>query len=171
MINKPKLLFVGALCLSTALFGVNAAMAKVFPIPSTDALATVNIPDDWEPTETDNGLEMQSPEGDIYLSIEGVHADKIAKALEESVKVLASQGLVIDTASQKTKDSELNGLKIHTFEYTAKDNDGPTEFAVTLVETRTPDRFVLVSAWGTADAQKTNGEALGKIVTSLQLTK
>ena len=171
MINSPKLLFTAALCLSTALFGATSAMAKVFPIPSTDALATVNIPDDWEPTETDNGLEMQSPDGDIYLSIEGVHADKIAGALEESGKVLASQGLVVDTSTKKTEDSEINGLKIHTFEYKAKDNDGPTEYAVTLVETRSPDRFVLVSAWGTAEAQKTNGPALGKIVLSLQLTK
>ena len=170
MTNK-KLGFAAAVFLSAAVLGSTGALAKVFSIPETDAIATVNAPDEWEPSDIDNGIEMNSPGGDIYVSIESVKADKIADAVEESVKVLGEQGLEIDASTKKASDKEVNGMKIHNFEYMGKDQDGPTEFAVTLVETRVPDQYVMFTFWGSEDAQKTNDAALTAILQSLQLTK
>lgn len=170
MINK-KIGFATAVFLTAAVFSTTGAMAKVFSIPATDAVATVNAPDDWQPSDIDAGIEMNSPDGGIYVSIESIKADKIADALTESMSVLADQGLVVDATSQKTKDMEANGLKIHNFEYTAKDDDGPTEFAVSLIETRVPDQFVMMTFWGAADAQKTNDAAISAMLQSVQLTK
>ncbi|MDP8995481.1 MAG: hypothetical protein M3O03_00545 [Pseudomonadota bacterium] len=170
MINK-KLGLAAAVFLTAAVFSTTGAMAKVFSIPATDAVATVNAPDDWEPSDIDDGIEMNSPDGGIYVSIESIKADKITDALTESMTVLADQGLVVDATSQKTKDIEANGLKIHNFEYTAKDDDGPTEFAVSLIETRVPDQFVMMTFWGAADAQKANDAAVSAMLQSVQLTK
>jgi len=170
MINK-KLGFAASVFLAVAIFGTTGAIAKVFSIPEADAVATVNAPDDWEPSIIDDGIEMNSPDNGVYVSIESVKADKITDAVAESVKVLGEQGLEIDLSTQKASDKEVNGMKIHNLEYTGKDDDGPTEFSVTLVETRVPDQFVMFTFWGSEDAQKTNDAALSAILQSVQLTK
>ena len=148
-----------------------AAQAKVFSIPAEDAIATLNAPDAWEPNETDKGIEMSSPDGGIYVDAEAVKADDISGAIAETVKVLTSQGLVIDQSSQKMADSEKNGLKMHDFLYTGTDKDGPTNFAITLVETSDPSTFLMLTFWGSDEALKANGAALGEITNSVQLTK
>ena len=170
MINK-KLGFAAAVFLTAAVLGATGATAKVFSIPETDAVATVNAPDDWDPSDIDDGIEMTSPDGNVYVSIESVKADKITDAVAESVKVLGEQGLDIDLSTQKASDKEVNGMKIHNLEYTGKDDDGPTEFAVSLVETRVPDQFVMFTFWGSEDAQKSNDAALSAMLQSVQLTK
>jgi len=168
---KAKVLF-STIAMAAALCAfVPAAQAKVFSIPAEDAVATINAPDDWEPSETDNGIEMNSPDGGIYIGAEAVKADDIAAAIEASVKVLAGQGLDIDLSSKKTSDSEENGLKMHDFMYTGKDQDGPTNFGITLVETPVANTFLLMTFWGSDEALKTNGKALTAITHSVQLTK
>ena len=156
----------------TALFAfVPAAQAKVFSVPAEDSLATINIPDAWEPNETDNGIEMNSPDKGIYVDVEAVKADDIKSAVAETVKLLSSQGLVIDESSQQVSDTEKNGLKMHDFLYTGKDNDGPTNFSITLIETPVPDKFVMLTFWGSDEAAKANDKSLGDIAHSVQLTK
>jgi hypothetical protein len=147
------------------------ALAKVFVVPEKDALATINFPDDWEPEATDNGVEVTSPDSSVYVSAQGVSGTSIESAVKESVGVLADQGLVIDTKSMKQKDEEWNGMKIHSMDYDAKDNDGDTEFNISVIETRDPKKFLIMMFWGNKEAQKTNGEAIGQMMHSVQLTK
>jgi hypothetical protein len=148
-----------------------AAQAKVFSIPAEDAIATINAPDEWEPNEIDKGVEMNSPDGGIYVDAEAVKADDISGAIAETMKVLTAQGLVLDQSSQKTADSEKNGLKMHDFLYTGKDKDGPTNFAITLVETADPSTYLMLTFWGSDEALKANGKTLHELTESVQLTK
>ena len=161
---------VATMAATLAIF-VPAAQAKVFSIPAEDAIATFNAPEDWEPSETDKGVEMNSPDKGIYIDVEAVKADDIAAAVAETVKLLATQGLDIDQSSKKTSDSEKNGLKMHDFLFTGKDKDGPTNFAITLVETSDPSAFLMLTFWGSDEAIKTNGNTLDQITKSVQLTK
>ena len=94
---------VATMAATLAIF-VPAAQAKVFSIPAEDAIATINAPEDWEPSETDKGVEMNSPDKGIYIDVEAVKADDIAAAVAETVKLLATQGLDIDQSSKKTSD-------------------------------------------------------------------
>lgn len=156
----------GALCVFAT-----SAEAKVFSIPSQDAIATISIPDDWKPNETDNGIEMNSPDAGIYVDAEQVQGADIATAVTETVTLLTKQGLVIDESSKQQSDSEKNGLKMHDFLFKGKDKDGPTNFSITLIETATPDKFLMLTFWGSDEAVKANDKVLGEIAQSVQLTK
>ena len=171
MTNNNKFRLAAGIFLAAAIFGATTTLAKVYAISGSDPVAAVEVPDDWKPTDIDNGIEMQSPDGDIYVAIESVKADNITDVVAESVKVLAKQGLVIDKASKKIKDYEANGMKIHDIDYSGEDKDGSTEFALTLVETPDPEKFVMLTFWGSKEAQKTNDAAIGSIMQSLKLTK
>ncbi len=62
-------------------------------------------------------------------------------------------------------------MKIHVFDYDAKDDHGPTEFSIALIETRVPDKFVMFTTKASKDAQKANDAAMAEIMQSVQLTK
>jgi len=172
MFKMKSKAFCSLAALGAALtFFVPSAQAKMFSVPSEDPIATINAPEDWQPSETDKGVEMNSPDKGIYIDAEAVKADDITAAVAETVKLLATQGLEIDQSSKRTSDSEKNGLKMHDFLYTGKDQDGPTNFAITLVETADPTAFLMLTFWGSDEAIKTNGKTLDAITQSVQLTK
>ena len=168
--SKSKFI-VSAIAMAALFSFMPVAQAKVFSIPSEDAIATVNAPDAWEPTETDNGIEMTSEDGNIYISVDGVKADNLAGAVADTVKLLADQGLVIDQASKKVADSEDHGMKIHDFHFDAKDEDGPTNFGITVIESNVPNKYVMLTFWGSDEAIKANDKILQDMSHSIQLTK
>ena len=149
----------------------NGVTAKTVPIPADDPIATLTAPDAWEPSAFDTGVEMTSPDGGIYLSVEEVKADDLTSAVADTVQTLGKQGLVVDTSTKKASDFENNGMKFHDFAYKGTDKDGPTNFDVTLVETKTPGTFVMLAFWGSDDADKANSKTLTDILQSIQLTK
>jgi hypothetical protein len=159
---------------AAALLGAAAplpAWAKVFPIPTDDPIATINVPDAWEPDTFEGGVEMNSPDNEVYIAAEQVEADDLTDAVAETVKTLAKDGLEIDTSTKKEKDITINGLKAHDLAYTGKDKDGPCNFSITLVETPKPNVFLMLSYWGSDEGEKTNAEALTAIAQSIQETK
>lgn len=170
MIESFKTRIAVAAFLTMALTAT-VANAKTFSIPNDDPVATIDIPGEWSPDTFDTGVEATSSDSGIYLSAESVKATDISGAVSDTLKTLGKQGLVIDPSSKKVTDFEGNGLKFHDFAYKGKDKDGPTNFDLTLVETHTPGIYLMLSYWGSDDAEKANDKALTGIVQSIELTK
>jgi len=147
------------------------ALAKVFPIPTEDPIATINVPDTWAPDTFEGGVEMNSPDNEVYIAAEEVEAADLTDAVAETVKTLAKDGLEIDTSTKKEKDITINGLKAHDLAYTGKDKEGAANFSITLVETPKPNVFLMLSYWGSDEGEKANAEALNAISQSIQETK
>jgi hypothetical protein len=165
---KTKALAAIALMLAAAPL---PALAKVFPVPAEDPIATINVPDAWEPETFEEGVEMTSPDTKVYIAAEEVEAADLTDAVTDTVKTLAKQGLEIDTSTKKASDITINGLKAHDFTYTGKDKDGPANFSITLVETSKPGAFLMLSYWGSEEGEKANADALHAISQSIQATK
>ena len=56
---------ISALLIAFSFFSA-PVFAKTFAIPSENPIATVNIPNSWEPNEYDGGVEGTSKDGDFY---------------------------------------------------------------------------------------------------------
>jgi hypothetical protein len=147
------------------------AQAKTFPIPSDSPIATINIPDGWEPHEYDGGVEGTSKDGGVYLAVEAVQGTDVAQVTGEGIEWFAKQGVKIDPKSMKSEDTKLGGLPAFDLSFKGRDKDGPTEVGMTLVKTNANDRFLLIYYWGSESAQKDNAGDLQKIVESLTATK
>lgn len=147
------------------------AFAGTFAIPADEPVATVSIPDAWEPKPYDGGAEGTSPDGKVYVAIEMVKADDVGKATEDGIKWFAKQGVEIDPATMKTKDIKINDLPAFDITMSGKDKDGPAEVSLTLVATNSPTKFLFLYYWGSPEGAKANMDALMKIGNSLQATK
>ncbi|MEY2585896.1 MAG: hypothetical protein QOD80_1922, partial [Verrucomicrobiota bacterium] len=59
------------------LAAIATADAKTFKLPNDDfAIASIDMPDSWKPKEVENGVEGQSADDAVYMSIVAVGSDK-----------------------------------------------------------------------------------------------
>jgi hypothetical protein len=163
---RSALIGLGALALLPGL-----ALAKTFPVPSDDPIATVNLPDSWSPSAYEGGVEATSDDGKIYVAIEQVAADDVKSATEEGIKFFVKQGVDIDANSMKTKEVKINNLAAFDMSFTGKDKDGPANVSLTLVKTNAAGKFLLLYYWGSPEGEKANAADLKKISDSIQATK
>jgi hypothetical protein len=162
---------LAAIAAALLLFAPAFAFAKTYPIPSDDPVATISLPEDWEPSEYDGGVEATSPDGAVYVAIEMVRSNDVGETAEEGVKFFAKQGVEIDEKSLKTQDMKVNGLPAFDMTMSGKDKTGPTEVGMTLVGTNAEGKFLMLYYWGSKEGQAANLPALKAITDSLQVTK
>ena len=149
----------------------DAALAKTYPIPSENPVATINIPNSWEPNEYDGGVEGTSKDGQFYFAIEAVDSKDIGEATKEGINWFKKQGVKFDVNSQTTSESILNDLPVLTITFKGRDKDGPTEVTLVLVKTLKKNRFLLIYGWGSESAVEANNKDIDKILTSLTPTR
>ena len=148
-----------------------AAFAKTFPIPSDDPIATISIPEKWEPQPYEGGVEATSADGAVYVAVEMVRASDVESATTEGIEWFAKQGVKIDVNSLKTQEVKLNGLDAFDIEMAGEDSKGPTQAGLTLVATNAQGKFLMVYFWGSEKGQQDNIADLKSIAQSLQATK
>jgi hypothetical protein len=163
-----RLAFLAVLALSLAALPARAA---TFPVPADNPIATVSIPDSWDPKTYEAGVEATSSDGAIYIAIEAVEADDVKSATEEGLKFFVKSGVDIDFKSQKASDTKINGLDAFDMSFSGKDKDGPANISLTLVKTNAQSRFLMLYYWGSPDGEKANEADLKKISDSIQATK
>lgn len=147
------------------------ADAKTFAVPDDDPIATISVPDSWDPNPYEGGVEATSADGTVYIAVEEVAADDVKSAVEEGVGFFLKSGVEIDPKTQKSQDIKINGLAAYDITFSGKDKDGPTEVSLTLVQTNAKAKFLLLYYWGSPQGAKANAAALKAISDSIQPTK
>ena len=148
-----------------------AGFAKTFGIPSDNPVATISIPEKWEPEPYEDGVEAKSPDDGVYVAVEMVRASDVGSATKEGVEWFSKQGIKLDEESLKSQEMKVNGLDTFNIYMTGKDDKGPTEADLTLVATNAQGKFLMIYFWGSEKAQKENADDLKAIAASLQATK
>mgnify|MGYP003342014733 CR=1 FL=1 len=146
------------------------ATAKTWTIPDPNPVAVVTIPDDWDTTKLKYGVETTSEDEDIYLAIEGTDGSSIEKDMEHSIEWLVSKGVKIDAKSLKQEPFKLNDMDGIINRWDAKDDDGATQVFLIIVQT-SDKKGLMITAWGTEEAQKENKDELTAIMKSIRAVK
>jgi hypothetical protein len=161
--------------LSAALFAflllVSPVSAKTYPIPSENPVATISMPNSWEPNEYDKGVEGTSKDGQFYFAIEAVESKDVGDATKEAMVWFRKQGVKLDNDSRTVNETTLNDLPVLTMTFKGRDKDGPTEVTLILVKVLKPNSFLLIYAWGSEKAAQDNIKDIDKILASLAPTK
>ena len=147
--------------LSAVLFAflclVSPVSAKTYPIPSENPVATVSIPNSWEPNEYDKGVEGTSKD--------------VGEATKEAMNWFKKQGVKLDNDSRSASETTLNDLPVLMMTFKGRDKDGPTEVTLILVKVLKPNSFLMIYAWGSEKAAQANVKDIDNILASLTPTK
>jgi hypothetical protein len=152
--------------LMSALFST-VSYAATLDFPSDAPIASIAIPDDWGPTETETGIEATSADSAIYISIDVADAKTSDKVIDDAVAFLEKNGVKIDAATQKTSDEKINGMDMSNFDWTGTDNDGAVNIGLSVLSPK-PGKLLVITYWGSKGTQEKHGPELMSIIQSLK---
>src|SRR3954447_10557146 len=142
--NKIISLFLCILPLMAA-----PAFAKTMKLPDDEfAIASINIPDDWDPEEITNGVVGESPDKAVYLAAVAVGNEKGMNAeLEDTFDFLKEHKVQLDQASKKEDKFKVNGIEAQEVTFQGKDEDGPAAVSIAFVPIK--DKVIVLTYWVT----------------------
>ena len=84
--------------ITLAFVGVIAVDAKTFKLPNDDfAIASIDLPDSWKPKEVENGVEGQSSDDAVYISVVAVGSEKgMSGEIDDSFEMLKKNKVTLD---------------------------------------------------------------------------
>ncbi|MCJ8240377.1 histidine kinase [Peteryoungia algae] len=115
------------------LISATAPLAGSFTFPAGQPAATVEIPDDWQPTVTDDGIEGNSPDAGTYISFDIAGNEDMEQVMTDVFAFLEENGVTADPGAQKETEDELDGMPFQTIEWKGMDKDGPVSIGVGIV--------------------------------------
>jgi hypothetical protein len=145
-----------------------SGFAKTLKLPNDEfPIASINMPDDWEPEEVNNGVAAASPDSAVYLAAVAVGNEKGMNAeLDDTFAMLEAHKVTLDKDSKKENKFELNGAEVNELLFEGKDEDGPCAVSIAFVPVK--DKVVVLTYWVTTEREKEHQEEVGKIVQSLK---
>ena len=130
-------------------------------------MATVTIPDKWMTEETDDGLDINSDDNEIYINIEVNDAQSLEGAIEESLGYLKKNKVVLDKTTEKKQDATFNNMQVTDYEWKGTDADGPCNISLTILAI-SKDKFLLMLYWASPEGEKAHLADLQGIQQSLK---
>lgn len=144
----------------------STAHAADLTFPSDAPVATLTIPDDWGPKETDTGIDATSPDNAVYLSVDVADAKDTDATVKAAIKYLGDQGVNVDEKSAKPTESTLNGMPFYAVDWTGTDKDGPA--SIGLASVTVGDKNLIFTYWGTQGDEDKDQALIGNILHSLK---
>jgi hypothetical protein len=156
---------IACLVLSPAL-----ASAKTYSIPDPNPVAVITLPDDWESTEIAKGVESTSEDDAVYVAVEVTELKDAARAIADAITWLKSKDVVVDQSTMEQKPFSINGLDGVQVKWSGKDEDGPTNISLTLLQV-TDSKGLILTYWASPQGEKDNLKELIAIINSLKALK
>ena len=167
-IKPVSLAFLSALTLAAGL--VSPALAEDFKLPNKHPVVSVTFPDSWKPEEIDRGVQGQTPDTAVYLSVEASKSEKgMNEIIDGTFDMFKEHKVEIDKSSKKVNKMEIAGEPAEEMVFTGKDEDGPTVVSITTFTVG--DSVVVISYWATAKLESKYSAVIGKIVNSIKPLK
>jgi hypothetical protein len=147
------------------------AQAKTLKFPSDAPVATITIPDSWEPKPTATGVVATSNDGAVFFSTDVADKASMEQVVSDAIDFLTDSGVTIDPATQKeTPTQTINGVNISTIEWDGTDADGPISVSLAFVIPKA-DTAVVVTYWGSKGNEDKHADAIVKMILSIRAAK
>jgi hypothetical protein len=154
--------------IALAFLGVIGADAKTYKLPNEDfAIASIDMPDSWNPTVVENGIWGQTTDTAVYMSVVAVGSEKgMQGEIEDTIEMLNKHKVTLDDSTKKENKFKAGGFDATELLYQGKDEDGPAAVSITFVPIK--DKLIVITYWVTTAKEKEHQKEVGQIVNSLK---
>lgn len=151
--------------------GSTGAEAKTMKLPDAKSpVATVDIPDGWNPEEMEDGATGANDDATIYVTASDKKKDAEAD-VADSISLLNGVGVKPDQASKKTRKIKINGLDAEEVHFQGKETLGShiNQVSIIVVRAEIKDKVIVLATSFPSTDEKTEGE-VERIIQSLKPT-
>ena len=157
------------LALAFALAGFNGApaMAGALQITEADPVAVVTVPDAWTTAKVKRGVEIRTPDEEIYIWFELVAPGEIDTLQKEHNSYFEKEGVTITGASETMKQ-EVNGKAWSFTELKAKSKDGDSIIRYIAINPNLASgKIIMMTYWASPEGDKEHDAAMKGIIDSI----
>lgn len=148
------------ICALAAVLAATPALAGKLALTSADPVAIVTIPDAWSGTKIARGLEIKTPDDEVYLWFELVAPADMPTVQKEHDVYFDKQGVKITGASETTK-IEVKGRPWSVTELKATSKDGPSIIRYVAINPNVPSgKIILMTYWASPGGDKIHDAAM-----------
>lgn len=153
-------------------FLVGSTYAGTVNIPPKKPVISIDIPDTWEPEETDKGVACESPDKVATVFFEVAKSEKgMNSIIDENIDWLVKeQGVKIDGSTKQEKELPIGGLSSAMVIYDAASKEfGPSR--VGFIFTEISNRLLVTTFWITKKGSEKHDATMSKIFASVKPLK
>ncbi len=156
------LALVAALCLAAA-----PALSRPINIPSDSPVAGIELPGGWTTTATKRGVEVKSPDEEVFFWVEVYQPAQYAAVVAEHERYFGKQGVAI-TGEGRTSSSKDGNVQIKATAFPATWKGDPTVLRYLSIDPGLPSKSqILLSYWASPKGDKTHEVAFQGVLQSL----
>lgn len=149
---------------------VSSSPAAEFKVPDKHPVITVTYPDSWKPEEIDRGVQGQTADTAVYLSVEATKSEKgMNEIIDASFDMFKEHKVEVDKSTKKVNKLQIAGQDAEEMLFTGKDEDGPTAISITTLAVG--DHIVIISYWASTQSEAKYQPAIAKIIGSIKAVK
>ncbi len=157
------------LCLALPLLAASVASAEIVKIPKGSPAVTVDIPDKWEPEDTEKGVVCESPDKEATIFFEVTSAKKIEALIDENIDWLVKdQEVEIDKSTQKSNEFEAGGMSWKTLAWEGKSKEWGAANIILAFADAGKGKVMMVTYWVTKKGEAKHGKELSTILDSVK---
>ncbi|HEV7257852.1 MAG TPA: hypothetical protein VGN82_08720 [Bosea sp. (in: a-proteobacteria)] len=143
------------------------AWAAALPITGADPVAVITTPDDWKHGKVERGLEIKTPDEEIYIWFELVPPDQIAALQKEHDAYFAKEGVKFTSATE-TVAQEVNGRPWSFTEMLATSPDGPSIVRYLGINPKVASgKIIMMTYWASHEGHKKHDGAIKTMLNSI----
>lgn len=162
--------FLGALVLTLGLVGQSVpgpALAGAVSITSADPVAVLTVPDAWRQSKIDRGVQIITPDEEIYLWVELVPSDQIDALQKEHDAYFKKEGVTF-TGSSETMTKEVNGRPWSFTELKARSSDGPSIVRYLAINPKIASgKIIMMTYWASEKGHVKHDKAMQAVIDSI----
>ena len=147
-----------------------AAKAGTYTIPYDKPVATISVPDSWNPNSSDDGVDASSPDNKLFFSVYAAPDEDEKGALRIAARI-ASNGDVmkIDLDTVRERHVKFGKLATSEYQFDMVMENKPGVVTINLVPLNAGG-FLQIIHWGSKQGIAKNGGAESKIFATIRLT-
>lgn len=158
---------VCALAVSLLWLGGLPAFAGALQITDADPVAVVTVPDAWTTAKVKRGVEIRTPDEEIYLWFELVAPGEIEALQKEHNAYFDKEGVTITGVSETVKQ-EVNGKSWSFTELKARSKDGDSIIRYIAINPKVASgKIIMMTYWASPEGHKSHDAAMKRIVDSI----
>lgn len=159
-------LTIAYVALHLAAFAFGAA-AGTFRIPNDEAVAHIEIPDDWQTRQEEEFVEAATPDGAFHLMLLAPEGRKVGESIGEAVRYIRRNGnITIKPGSMKREISDFKGRQMIINTWDGYDSGQPMVLRTYVVPLADRESF-LVMAWGSPTGHEKYVKAVETVLKSI----
>ncbi len=143
------------------------AAAKALTFQGTGVAFPINLPDNWRVKNIEGGVEISSPDEEIYLWVEAVTTDSVKRVIEAYFKYFQQQGVTIRQPIDQQKH-KVGGVDLVQMDIPATYEGAETIVRFVITEARPNEtKGLFIGYWASPKGDKAHDATLTRIIADL----